>query len=86
MNIVISAHTILRAQERGASYDEIVSTIDNGINIAAKNDRLAKSKVFNFDSYRNGKYYQHKKLEVYYTIEDGNIITVTVYVFYGVFL
>ena len=52
MNIVVSAHTILRAQERGASYDEIVSTKDNWINIAAKNNRLAKSKVFNFDSYR----------------------------------
>ena len=48
MNIFVPAHTITRAQERGASYDEIVSTIESGISITAKNNRLAKSKVFNF--------------------------------------
>jgi hypothetical protein len=47
--------------------------------------RLGKSKVFEFNDYRIQKYYKEKKVEVYYIIEQQNLITVTVYVFYGKF-
>lgn len=46
---------------------------------------MGKSKIFAFDTKRNGKYFEEKKLEVYYVIENNIIITVTVYVFYGKF-
>jgi hypothetical protein len=46
---------------------------------------MAKSKIFPFKDYRNGKYYEQKKIEVYYVIEHNEIITVTVYVFFGKF-
>ena len=31
----------------------------------------------------DGRYYDQKKVEVFYTIEGDVIVTVTVYVFYG---
>jgi hypothetical protein len=85
MQIQIELHTLQRASERGASEEEIKDTLLSGKNISAKNNRLGKSKVFAFNSERNGKYYNEKKIEVYYTIEQQTIITITVYVFFGNF-
>ena len=85
MNIRIEEHTLIRANERGATESEIIETIQNGIMINAKSDRMAKSKIFPFKDYRNRKYYEQKKIEVYYIIEHNEIITVTVYVFFGKF-
>ncbi len=85
MKIQIEPHTLLRAQERGALLNEIEETIISGIAETAKNNRFSKSKVFSFNSERNGKFYPEKKLEVFYVIENEIIITITVYVFYGKF-
>ena len=85
MKIQIDAHTLQRANERGASEDEILETLHDGINILAKSSRLGKSKVFKFDSLRSNKHFEEKKLEVYYLIEKEIIITVTVWFFCGKF-
>lgn len=85
MKIRIEPHTIKRAEERGASEEEIVETLQSGELIAAKGNRLAKSKIFSFQQIRNGKFYEEKKIEVVYVVENGLIITVTVYVFFGKF-
>ncbi len=85
MHIRIEGHTLIRAIERGATENDIIETITNGISINAKLGRMAKTKVFKFSEYRNAKFYEQKKLEVYYTIEHNIIITVTVYVFFGKF-
>ena len=85
MSIQIEPHTLERARERGASEDEIVDTINSGIQIAAKSGRIGKAKVFKFNSIRDGKYFEEKKIEVFYVIENQDIVTVTVYVFYGKF-
>ena len=85
MHIRIEPHTLLRAIERGASEDEIINTINNGIAIMAKSNSLGKFKVFDFNESRNGKFYEQKKLEVFYVIENNEIITITVYVFFGKF-
>lgn len=55
MQIQIEPHTLLRANERGASEDEIIETINNGIFSNAKLNRIAKFKVFDFNELRNGK-------------------------------
>ncbi|MBW1696271.1 MAG: hypothetical protein JRH18_03510 [Deltaproteobacteria bacterium] len=57
--------------------------IETGIDIPAKHKRLAKAKVYEFKQKRHGKYYEQKRVEVSYIIEENLIITVTVYVFYG---
>jgi len=85
VKIKIEPHTLIRANERGATEDEIIDTIKNGFDIIGKKGRLGKSKVFEYKKERNGKYYDEKKLEVFYVIESDLIITVTVYVYYGKF-
>lgn len=85
MIIQIEPHTLQRANERGASESEIKGTIEKGTNILGKSGRLGKSKVFPFNKEKNNRYYEEKKLEVFYIIEDEVIITIKVYVFYGKF-
>jgi hypothetical protein len=85
MKIQIAPHTLQRAKERGATEAEIIEVLEAGINILSKYGRLGKSKVFPFNNMRIGKYYNEKKLEVYYIIEQQTFITITVYVFYGKF-
>lgn len=83
MKIRIEPHTLVRALERGANEAEIINVLESGEEIPAKNDKFAKFKVFDFMNYRNNKYYEQKRIEVIYTIETNEIVTITVYVFYG---
>lgn len=83
MEILIDPHTLERAEERGTNEEEIKNVIKTGIIIPAKYGHTGKSKVYNFNQKRNNKYYEQKKVEVFYTIERDRIITITVYVFYG---
>ncbi|MDQ6610109.1 MAG: DUF4258 domain-containing protein [Bacteroidota bacterium] len=85
MKIRLEPHTLRRAKERGATEKEILETLQTGQIISAKNNRLTKSKSFSFSAEKNGKFYEEKKLEVFYTIENDEIITITVYVFFGKF-
>ncbi len=57
--------------------------LENGFSIPAKGNRLAKVKVYPFKRQRLGKRYEEKRVEVIYIQENEQIVTVTVYVFYG---
>lgn len=81
--IQIDPHTLKRAEERGATESEIKEILLTGQKIPAKRNRKARAKVYSFGRERNGKFYEQKRIEVYYVEEAGRIITVTVYVFYG---
>jgi hypothetical protein len=83
MDIRIDPHTLERAAERGASAEEIIDVITSGYRIPAKYGHSDKSKVFDFNQMRLAKYYEQKKIEVFFTVEGDVIVTVTVYVFYG---
>lgn len=83
MEIRIDPHTLKRAEERGASEEEIKDVINTGFPVPGKHGRMGKAKIYDFRRKRHGKYYQQKRVEVFYTIEGDAIITVTVYVFYG---
>ena len=83
MEIQIDPHTLERAQERGTSEQEIKDVLATGFDIPAKYGRMGKAKVYDFKQKRHGKYYEQKRIEVLYTIEENSIVTVTVYVFYG---
>jgi len=85
MKIQIEPHTLQRAVERGASETEIIDTINTGTNILGKSGRRGKTKSYPFENIRNSKYYEEKKIDVYFIVELETIITVTVYVFYGKF-
>lgn len=85
MKFQIAPHTLERANERRATENEIIEVLETGNSISAKYGRLGKSKIFPFHNYRLQKYFEEKKVEVYYLIEEQNLITITVYVFYGKF-
>lgn len=83
MRIRVDLHTLERAEERGTSQEEIEDVINTGTPIPAKYGRKGRAKVYGFNKEYSGKYYEQKRVEVFYTIKDGLIVTVTVYVFYG---
>jgi hypothetical protein len=68
---------------RPTTEEEIHDVITTGFPISAKYERLGKAKIYGFNQQRQGKFYEQKRVEVFYTIEGETIITVTVYVFYG---
>ncbi len=57
--------------------------IRTGFNITAKYGRFGKAKIYDFNQDRHGRFYNQKRVEVFYIEERDVIITVTVYVFYG---
>ena len=83
MKIQIDPHTLERAVERGTDVTEIEEVLANGVPLTAKRGRLGRGKVYDFRQVRLGRYFEQKRVEVYYVVEDDVIITVTVYVFYG---
>ncbi|MEK7825115.1 MAG: DUF4258 domain-containing protein [Nitrospirota bacterium] len=83
MEIQIDPHTLERAEERGTNEEEIKDVIQTGFAIPAKYGRLGKAKIYDFKKKRIDKYFDQKRVEVFYTIERNKITTVTAYVFYG---
>lgn len=83
MKIQIDPHTLERVEERGTNEKEIIDVINTGSSISAKHGRLSKYKIYPFKQKRHNRYYEQKRVEVFYTIKADIIITVTVYVFYG---
>ncbi len=83
MEIQIDPHTLARAEERGTDEEEIKNVIKTGTDVSAKHGRIGKAKVYEYKQERHHKYYEQKRVEVFYIIENDLIITVTVYVFYG---
>lgn len=83
MEIQIGPHTLERAEERGTNEREIIEVINTGFSIPAKYGRMGKAKIYDFKYTRHNKYYEQKRVEVFYTIEENVNVTVTVYVFYG---
>lgn len=84
MEIRIDPHTLERAEERGTDENEIKDVLNTGSTIQAKHGRRGKTKVYEFKKDRHGEYYEQKRVEVIYIIEDNILITVTVYAFYGI--
>jgi hypothetical protein len=83
MEVQIDPHTLERAGERGTNEEEIKDVIQTGFSIPAKYGRLGKAKVYEFKKNRLNRYFEQKRVEVFYTIEGDRIVTMTVYVFYG---
>ena len=83
MEIRIDPHTLERLEERGTSEAEIKEVIETGTAVPAKYGRQARAKVYEFRSEWSGRYYEQKRVQVIYAEENSQIITITVYVFYG---
>ena len=83
MEIQIDLHTSERAKERGTNEEEIRDVINTGTLIPARYGRVGKAKTYDFKQTRLSRYYDQKRVEVFYTVEEDVIVTVTVYVFFG---
>ena len=85
MEIQIDQHTLERSDERGTNENEIIDVINTGFSIPAKYGRVGRARVYDFKQRRHHKYYEQRRVEVFYIIiiEKDMIITVIVYVFYG---
>ena len=83
MKVQIDPHTLERAEERGTNEEEIKDVIETGLTIPTKYGRIGKANVYDFKQKRHDRYYEQKKVEVFYATKENLIVTVTVYVFYG---
>ena len=83
MIVHIDPHTLERAEERGTTEEEIRDVLETGFPVEAKHRRSGKAKVYPFNRVRHGKFYEQKRVEVIYTMQTNEVVTVTVYVFYG---
>lgn len=81
-DIKIHPHAKKRMQERGASEDEIIKTVETGENFPAKFGRIGYRRNFVFDGKWRGKIYGTKQIEVFTVEEEGDLIIVTVMVKY----
>jgi adenylate cyclase class IV len=82
MAIVIHFHARERMEERGATYDEVRTTIQKGEKFQARFGRMGFRYDFPFESRRNGRFYRNKQIEVYGISEGGDFVVITVVVKY----
>jgi len=61
VEILLDAHVLQRAEERGADEAEIKDVLLTGFPIPAKYGREGKAKVYPFRQTRQGKYYEQSE-------------------------
>ncbi|NOY57788.1 MAG: DUF4258 domain-containing protein [Calditrichaeota bacterium] len=78
MVINFHPHALERMEERGATKDEIMATVETGEQFPAKYNRTGFRRNFPFNGKWREKFYNTKQVEVY-AIRDGSdwlVITV----------
>lgn len=83
MKFKLIDHAKERAIERGATEDEIQMVFSAGNEVQAKKGRKGKEMVFEYGREWLGKTYSQKKVRLIYVEENGEIIVITVKVYYG---
>lgn len=64
MRIEIDSHAALRAKQRGATEEQIKTTIKQGEEYSAKDGRTGFRRNFHFAAEQNGKYFENVQLMV----------------------
>ena len=82
-SIRVDPHTLRRMPVRGISQEEVFDVLRSGRPAPAAAGRLAKEKVLPFASLWRGRPYAQKKVKVVYVEEEGTMIAVTAYAYYG---
>ena len=85
MDIKIEPMTLKKANEDGATEEEIDATIRTGKDLNSESGRLGKTKIFSFLAERDNEFFEQKKLDVYFTVENKLITTLEIDVSYGTF-
>ena len=80
--IRFSFHALSQLRFRGASQDEIIDAIRTSPWSPADLGRLDCRKDFIFNNTWNGRSYNTKQVRPVFTEEPGEIVVITVYVYY----
>jgi len=78
MNIRFHRHARERMEERGATEDEVASTVEAGERFEAKFNRVGFRRNFSLAGKWRGKKYNTKQVEVYAVHEDTDWLVITV--------
>ncbi len=78
INITIGEHAVVRANQRGASEEEIRETVFSGEEFPAKKGRVGFRRNFVFKSEWEGKHFENKQLEVFAAEEASGWYVVTI--------
>jgi len=84
VRIRLVEHAKERANERGASEDEIRVVLLRGQEVEVKKERKGKELIFDYNGEWLGKHYPQKKVRVIYVEENDEMVVITVKVYYGV--
>lgn len=85
MDIKLEPQLLRKAQEDGATEEEIDATIRTGKDLNSASGLLGKTRTFPFKAKRNDSFFEQKKLDVYFSVENKLITALRVDVFYGTF-
>jgi hypothetical protein len=78
MRVVIHPHARERMQERGATREEIIATLQEGERFAAKLGRTGFRRNFSFHGTWRGRVYATKQLEVFAVEQRNQWLVITV--------
>ena len=78
MTVLFHPHAINRMEERGASFEDVRSTVEHGESFPAKFGRTGFRRNFPFDNHFRGKYYHTMQIEAYAVPEGPDWLVITV--------
>ncbi len=78
MAVRFHPHAKIRMAERGATEDEVRSTVEHGENFPAKFSRTGFRQNFSFEDNWHGRYYNTKQIEAFAVKEDDDWLVITV--------
>ena len=78
MRVCLHPHAWARLAERGATEEEVISTVKEGERFPAKFERAGFRHNFTFDGLWHGRRYSTKQVEVYAVQEDEEWLVITV--------
>jgi hypothetical protein len=82
MEIQFHSHALDRMAERGASKEEVITTMEQGEKFPAKFGRTGFRRNFSNHTEHRGKTYNNKQIEAYAVQEDSDWLVITVIIKY----
>lgn len=82
MRVRLHSHAQDRLQERGATEDEVIATIECGERFSAKHGRTGFRCNFPFNGEWNNRRYATKQVEAYAVEEDGWLVVTIIVKFF----
>jgi hypothetical protein len=83
MNVRLHPHAKARLAERGATEDEVVTTVERGERFPAKLGRVGFRRIFPFDALWHGRHFRFKKVEAFAVQENGWLVITVIVKYFG---